>query len=84
MGKGFLTGGYKGPNSGAICPGGKGFGSPSTGGLNKKISAKQVPSKNIGLTAGKSGAKLIPAKSEQKRDQDISAKGLQTLQVHYK
>ena len=77
----FLNGGHKGGNSKPIYPSGKSFGSPSTGGLNKKISAKQIPVKDNGKVPGVSNP---PAKSEQVLDADKHAKSLKTLEVHYK
>ena len=79
----FLKGGYKGSNSKAIYPKGKSFGSPSTGALDKKISAKQSGTKT-GFIAGKGGNKFIPAKSEAARDADIHAASKHMLDVHYK
>ena len=70
---GFLSGGYKGSNAKPIYPGGKGIGKPSTGGLNKKISAKQVPLKDTGKVAG---GPNYPAKSEHARNTDIYSKAI--------
>lgn len=84
MGKGFLSGGYKGANSKAIYPSGKSMGKLSAGGLSKKVSGKQAPAKITGKTAGKSGPKFMPAKSQQSLDKGMSAPSLLTMNVTYK
>ena len=77
----FLNGGYKGPNSDAHYPSGKGIKVPTVSGLNKKVPAEQLSIKTIGKVAG---APNPTAKSEKKLDNDLSAKSLKTLDVHYR